>query len=267
MKLQMNCPSTTTPRDVSTPKNQRTTSGLTIAGQGDSGTAMSTKKALSTIEANHLREAAKAASRGLGANEWRLAELLYKTSWSRAARATQRGEVVPVWATWGWDSWRQYVETELHLTYGQANRMRNTFFRFGVELKGKWNLSSLLPMGKMSALSTVVRPGNVEEMLKKAASVSTSEIRERAAASGRGSGDMWKGQTLYTFAARTTRAEQRVIDAALDAAREANPNLRRKGALLAVILKGFVAEAQEQTQTKKVRTDRQVTKLPSRRAA
>lgn len=139
-----------------------------------------------------------------------LAEVLYHTFWD-----TVRSEEyeIPIWEIWKFESWNDYVEGELGLHTTSARQLRHVHETFEVQLAGKWDRSLVASVTKMKALCRVVRPGDVNDWLRRAKKLTCCQLDEAINAVLYGEEER---QELRTFAATLTPKEMKKVKASVE---------------------------------------------------
>jgi hypothetical protein len=122
---------------------------------------------ISKADAANLRKNAREASTKSDKAQWEQAVALHKIYYS--GYSISDTEVAPLYELWGYEDWHGYVENEVGIHVGKANRMIHTAHFFTVKMKAHWNkqVLSLTRMGTL-ARAKKVTPGNLNAWITKA---------------------------------------------------------------------------------------------------
>jgi hypothetical protein len=191
--------------------------------------------------AEKLRQATQQAVKNDAEGSMKLAQCVYELSVSAVESGTGSCPW-PVWELWGYKSWREFADKELHMAARKQERLRLVWWVFGIQLAGKWDESLLLPFSKMRSLCRVVNEQNVNDWLKRAAGMGVSELEHRC--HGRVDDDVGDGD-MYAFHAYLVADEMDRVEKAFRLGRRCF-DATRKGSLLTKMLSEW-ANAQEAT--------------------
>lgn len=121
------------------------------------------------------------------------------------------GQLVFCWATWGHDSWEDFVGKEMDLHVTTALAYKRVWEVFYVNLEGAWSPDLLLGITKMRLLSMAkLTKGNVTSWLKRAKKIT---CRELAAL-------VQDREELHSFAVPLTASQMRLVRRTLDQAKD-----------------------------------------------
>lgn len=126
-------------------------------------------------EAKELRRTAQDARTKSDKAQWEQSVALHAIYYS--GYSIGNDEVASIYNLWGYDEWFDYVEGEIGMHVGKANRMVATAHFFTVKMKGHWN-GTILSQNRMRTLSTakMVTPKNLNTWIKKARDMTPCEL-------------------------------------------------------------------------------------------
>jgi hypothetical protein len=131
---------------------------------------------LTTATASKLRADTKTLAATLNDHNFNFSHLLYRTA-TETVRTDKAKAETPVYQSWGFVSWNDYVRRELAMSPQKANDYVRVWEVFGIKLSGHWPKSLVTTLGKMRILADYVTTQNVTALLKRAASHSEDELR------------------------------------------------------------------------------------------
>lgn len=182
--------------------------------------------AISKSEATMLRRNAKAATQDSDKAQWEQALALHRIKYSGYASGDEL--VAPVYELWGYEDWYSYIETEIGIHVGKANRMVSTAQFFNVKMKDHWN-GKVLSMTKMHSISSAkaIKPKELNKWINKAADMTPCELDHEL--HGRGHGH--KRSVSFTM----TETQSTMIKEALDAMMTTGQYESRADALVSLV--------------------------------
>lgn len=202
---------------------------------------------MSNTEAQGLRAKVIAAAERQSSASMDLAGLLYETYVGSAAVGD--GEI-PLWEAWGFKSWGDYVERELHVHVSTASSSRRAYELFEVSLGGTWRSWPKVSFTKLRSLCRVVNTRNAKSWLKKASEMSACELEEEIqhVIYGRE-----KSGPVRTFVAHMPSALLKEAKQILDDARSEFPDADRRGEVLIQVLRQWDALRKKKADVKQKR--------------
>lgn len=179
---------------------------------------------VSRVQARDLRERAKRVAQQYDRNTWELAKVLWEGSdWHLEDGA-------PLWQVWGFDSWAEWVDTDIGVNKKVAERLRRIHDTFVVTFPRFHFLARKLTVSKLSQLSGVVTLANVEHLLKWAQARTLMEIEseaQRLRAQARGDTTAKIDPDKHSFQARVTTNELGFIEKTLQMIRTSGGSTRK----------------------------------------
>lgn len=130
---------------------------------------------ISKNEAKSLRKNAREISTRSDKVQWEQAVALHKIYYS--GYAIGEDMIAPIYELWGHDDWHGYVEEEIGIHVGKANRIIATAHFFTVKMAKHWN-KQILSMTRMRTLSTAkqVTPTNLNSWITKARNMTPCDL-------------------------------------------------------------------------------------------
>lgn len=184
---------------------------------------------ISEKQITELREALRETARDNAAGAFRLCELLHRTHCSRVDRG---GKSVAPWQVWGYPTFHAFVEKEVGMHGGTAQVYRGVYQKFGIEWAGAWSKGDLLSITKMRCIarSPKIKKANVAMWLKRARLMSCCELEH----------ELLGAATEHHFAMPVTAREKKVLDDAIETARELFDGTDRRGAVITRIVQEWL---------------------------
>lgn len=137
------------------------------------------------------------------------------------------GNLVPVWETWGYKTWDDFVGKEVGLHPHTAHLYKRVWEVFYVDLAGAWDANLRLGITKMRILCAAnLNRKNVNSWLKKAKGMTCAKLLA----------EVYDTQELHSFTASVTSREMAQLKKGVEAAREAfGEDLPRGQALVKIV--------------------------------
>lgn len=147
-------------------------------------------------QANDLRQKALSYVRSLTSSYFDFAAVLYEIKYSMTPAGN--GEV-PLIEMWGFSSWFEYVEHELAMHWGRAERLTRIHGTFIIDCAGVVTREELEGLGitKLLDLTKVITPKNVRGWVKRSRDASCCDVREAVDAAREGRINRGKRRTLH----------------------------------------------------------------------
>jgi hypothetical protein len=190
------------------------------------------RKEVSEAQATRLRREANAVAKAARKQEWDLGGLILRASYDYVVVS---GKPQALYQRWGYRTFGEWVETELHVSRKKAERLRHVWWVFEDQLKGAWTRSQLLGFCKMRELARVATRDNVSALLDWARTVSYYDVEREVAKLGADlKPDLLPRSERYiTMNAKLTKEEMDEVQALFSSLRCGSLRNARTGTLLA----------------------------------
>jgi hypothetical protein len=151
---------------------------------------------------------------------------------------------MPLWKFFGYDSWFDYVETEVGMHVSTAAGYRMVHDVFMVRLKGKWDPEIMPSFTKLKALTRVVDAKSVNSWFRRANSVSCCLLEEEVLEHLYGKK---KSGANRHFTALLTDRQITSVNSIIEIGRKEFPELESRGDILTKILEQWDAAVAKRT--------------------
>lgn len=190
-------------------------------------------KEITKAEAGALRRELQQATQSTNEAWWRQAELLHQVYYSGIG-----GELKPVFETWGYETFHDYVENELGLHVGTARSMVSTAHFYVVRMKGAFSAKQhLLSRQRMRALACYpnkVKPENFNNWVTMARNMTVCALEHKLEG---------RHEHVKKFSLSLSESDYALIKEALDQLMATGSYDNRGKALLAILRPSKVRKA------------------------
>lgn len=184
-------------------------------------------KSIDKRASDKLRADVRGTAKRQGALDWELAALLYQTF---TATVRVGDSFLPVYQEWGWQTWEDYVETEVGLHKRTAKSYVLVYETFEIKLKGAYDERTLpQSFGVLRDLCAVVNRKNVKDWFRKTSGKSRCDVVEMIEAEAYGGQPRAMAELRVTM----TKKQRKLVQRAIEAVRQAYPQFSTDGECLA----------------------------------